>query len=141
MMLDACSEVKLVPSIDPQVATNNTALVGAIIDHANAGAATYGIQLGTLADADATFVVTLDHGDDPALADAAAVTSADLVGTLAGASFTFAEDQKTRKFGYIGGKRYTRLTITPANNSGNAPISAMCILSRLRKGPTSQASA
>jgi hypothetical protein len=34
-------------------------------------------------------------------------------------------------------KRYTRLTITPASNTGNADVSAVAILGMARKGPKS----
>ena len=60
------------------------------------------------------------RGDDSGLSDAAAVADADLIGTEAGASFLFSDDNKVFKIGYKGTKRYVRVTITPANNgAGN----------------------
>ena len=85
------------------------------------------IITGTLADADATFAVTMDEGDVSDLTGSNAVATADMLGTLAAASFTFADDNKVFKIGYIGIKRYVRLTITPSANTGNADIAVVAI--------------
>jgi len=42
-----------------------------------------------------------------------------------------------RKLGYIGGKRYSRLTITPVgNNSGNIFVSCVAIMGHPHIAPT-----
>jgi hypothetical protein len=115
---------------------DNTAFVGAIVDRAKYESLVYVINIGALADADATFTVLLEHGDQPNLSDAAAVPDAQLLGTEALAGFTFADDNKLRKLGYKGPKRYTRLTVTPANNTGNAFVSAVAVLGDGRFNPT-----
>lgn len=74
---------------------------------------------GTLSDADATFTLVFYEGDASDMSDEAAVADADLVGTEAAASFTFADDNKTFRITYRGSKKYVRAKITPANNSGN----------------------
>lgn len=130
------NNIHLVPAIAPQVATDNTALVSAIIDRRGYDSLTFAIQTGTLADTDATFAVTMEHGDASDLTGSTAVTSADLVGTLALAGFTFADDGECRKVGYTGARRYVRITITPTGNTGNAPISAMAILGHAAIAPT-----
>ena len=134
-MRDAATDMKILPAINPVQITDNTAEVGPIIDLANFDKATFNIQTGTLADADATFTALLDEGDAANLSDAAAVADADLVGDEAGGSPTFADDDECRTLGYIGSKRYVRLTITPATNTGLADVAAQCILSGARKGP------
>lgn len=139
-MLDLHNSIKHSRVISPTRVTDNTAQVGQIIDHANFDELEYLIAIGTLADADATFTVLLEEGDASNLSDAAAVADADLLGTEAGAAFTFAHDDQVRKLGYKGAKRYTRLTITPANNAGNADIAAIAVQSRARKGPQSSQS-
>ncbi len=128
-MRDMMNNIHPVPAIAPVVVTDTTAQVSAIIDLQNYDGCTFVIATGTLADADATFAVTLDHGDASNLSDAAAVTAATgLVGTLALAGFTFADDGECRKVGYTGVKRYVRLTITPSANTGNAPLTAIAVL-------------
>ncbi len=59
---------------------------------------------------------------------ATTVADIDLVGTAALASFNFGDDNETRKLGYTGNLRYTRLTITPAANTGNAFVAAIGLL-------------
>jgi hypothetical protein len=50
------------------------------------------------------------------------VAAADLLGTLALASFIFSDDNKCFKIGYRGNKRYVKAIVTPANNTGAANI-------------------
>ena len=114
--------------ISPVSVADNTAEVGQIIDRQGFDGLTYVIATGSLADVDATFTVLLEEGNDSGLSDAAAVADADLLGTEALASFTFTHDDETRKLGYVGDKRYTRLTITPAANASAALFSAVAIL-------------
>ena len=115
---------------------DNTAQVCAIIDRKGYESLTYLILAGTLADADATFAVTMEHGDDSGLSDTAAVAAPDFVGTLALANFQFDDDLEPRKIGYVGAKRYTRLTITPSANSGNAPLAVIALLGNPVSSPT-----
>lgn len=117
-------------------AADNTAQVGQIVDHKGYDSATYVILTGALPDADATFTVLLEEGDDAALADAAAVADDDLVGTEALASFVFSDDNKCFKLGYRGIKRYTRLTITPAANASASLLAAVCIMTDAALLPT-----
>ena len=119
--------------------SDDTAEVSAIIDTLNRESMEFVINLGVLADTDATFAVTMDDGDAANLSDAAAVAASDLLGTLAGASFTFAADDETRHIGYIGPKRYVRMTITPSSNTGSWPVSAMAVLSHARRAPVQAA--
>lgn len=124
--------------------TDNTAQVSQIIDRASFESLEFLINIGTVADADATFTSLVEHGDVANLSDAAAVADTELLGvegndSIAGAYFDFSNDDEVRKIGYKGGKRYVRLTITPANNTGNADIGAMAVLAGARRGPqTSQ---
>lgn len=136
-MRDNYHSLKFVTAVAPVTIADNTPIVGAIIGHAALGfqSVTYAIQTGTLADADATFTVLLEHGDAPNLSDAVPVLDENLIGTEALAGFTFADDAATRKLGYIGDKGFTRLTITPIGNSGSAPVSAMAVLSHANTRP------
>ena len=115
---------------------DNTAQVGAIIDTQGYNSLSFVIITGTLADADATFAVTMDHGNDSGLSDAAAVPADQMAGTLANAGFTFAADSACRKIGYIGSKRYVRLTITPSGNTGAAPLSVVALQGEALEQPT-----
>jgi hypothetical protein len=71
------------------------------------------------------------------MSDAAAVADAQLIGTEALAAFAFGDDNEMRKLGYIGGKRYSRLTITPVgNNSGNIFVSCVAVMGHPHIAPT-----
>lgn len=137
-MRDAMDKMHPVNAIPPAAATTDeTAWVGSIIDGAGYDSLTYVIVTGTETDADATFAVTLEEGNDSGLSDTAAATLF-TGGGLSSASFTFASDHVTRKLGYLGVMRYTRLTITPTNNnSGNAFVAAVAILENPHNAPTS----
>lgn len=122
--------------ISPVSEAGTTALVGQIIDKQGFSSLEYVIATGSIADADATFTVLLEDGDDSGLSDAAAVADAYLLGTEVLAAFQFDDDNETRKLGYIGPKRYTRLTITPVNNASAAVICAIAILGDPANAPT-----
>lgn len=134
------NDFHVVPLFAPLAAQTNsdTARVSAIIDTANYNACEFVLINGTNTDATATFAVTLDEGDNSALSDAAAVSAANLLaGTLALAGFTFADDVECRKFGYLGTKRYVRVTVTPtSNDSGNWFMAGLAILGLPASAPT-----
>lgn len=132
-----CINVKRV--ISPVSSADTTALVGEIIDRQGFDSLTYLIATGSIGDADATFAVLLEESDASNMASATAVADADLLGTEALAGFQFDDDNECRKLGYIGGKRYTRLTITPTANSGTpsgALLAAVAVLGHASIQPT-----
>lgn len=145
-MRDATNNIQLKAVIAPvSGAGDNTAQVGAIIDRQGYDALTYAILTGAIADADVTFTVLLEEGDASNLSDAAAVADADMVSQTAGtapetaAAFQFDDDNEVRKIGYVGSKRYTRLTLTPASNTGAWLIAACAVLSQPSLAPVTQA--
>ncbi len=133
-MRDSISRSIIKRVISAVSVADNTAQVGQIIDHQGHDSAEYDINIGSVADADATFTVLLEEGDAANLADAAAVADADMVSQTAGtapeaaASFQFDSDNQVRRLAYIGSKRYTRMTITPANNTAAALFGVTCRL-------------
>lgn len=134
-MRDLASNITIRAVIPPAVVSDNTAAVSTVIDRRGYDSLTYVIATGTLADADATFTALLEESDASG-SGFTAVADADMIGTEALASFTYADDGAVRKLGYIGHKRYTRLTITPAANSGSAPFSAVAVLGHASARPT-----
>lgn len=135
-MKDLFNHIHPLRVISPVSVADTTAQVGQIIDRQGFESVTYVINTGSLADADATFTVLLEEGDASNLSDAAAVDDKYLLGTEALAGFQFDDDNETRKLGYIGNKRYTRLTINPAANASAALVGAICILGHPNQVPT-----
>lgn len=137
-MRDLMNSIHTVTAIAPVAArTDNTAIVSSIIDTLGYGSATFALAIGTNTDVNATFAVTMDEGDASDLTGSNAVAAADLVGTYALAGYTFGDDTETRKIGYVGNKRYIRLTVTPSgNDSGNIFLAALAILGHPSRRPT-----
>jgi hypothetical protein len=120
---------------------DNTPIVGNWIDRLGFEALTFGILTGNLADADATFTVLVEDASAADKSDAAAVSDDELISQTDGvapeaaAGLDFADDNVTKKIGYIGMKQFVRVTVTPAGNSGAAPIAAIAVLSHAKSRP------
>lgn len=135
---DLMNNVHPVPLIAPVAArTDNTAIVSAIIDTQGYESCTLLLVTGTNTDANATFAVLVEDGDDSGLLDNDAVADEHLLGTEALAGFTFADDVECRKIGYVGNKRYVRMTVTPSgNDSGNIFLAGIAVLGHPALAPT-----
>lgn len=135
--LDLLNRLSVTKVINPAANSNigTTAQVGATIDHANTMGTLYVIQTGTLSDADAVYSVLLEESDNSDMSSSNAVDDVDMITMTSGtapeaaAAFNYADDNSVRRLGYIGSKRYTRLTITPTTtaDSGDTPLSAVAI--------------
>ncbi|WP_296741428.1 hypothetical protein [Mesorhizobium sp.] len=138
-MRDYMNTLHVVRAISPQAArTDNTAIVSQIIDRTGFDGLVFALNIGANTDTNATFAVLVEDGDAANLSDAAAVADDKLTGSEALAGFTAADDDnKVRKIGYVGSKRYVRLTITPTgNDSGNIFVTALALLFGSRYAPT-----
>lgn len=136
-MYDLLNRIDVRRAISPAAATtDNTPIVSQIINLAGYDSCVFALLLGSLADADATFAVTMTHGSQANLSDGVAVPANNIEGSLALASFDFSDDNQERKVGYKGNKQYVQLTITPSNNTGNVFIAATAILGNARYAPT-----
>lgn len=129
MKRDLMNSIHPVVAIAPVVVTDGTAQVSAAIDVRGYRSVTFVILLGTLADTNATWDVTVKEGDTSTQGDHTAVSDDQLVGTEALAGFTFADDGETRKIGYVGSKDYVSIEIDDDTaNTGNAPMAVLAIL-------------
>ena len=135
---DIHNNLHFVPLITPVAArTDDTAIVSAIIDTKGYESAEFVLVTGANTDVNATFAVLVEDGNNSGLSDNVAVADAQLLGTEAGAAFTFADDGECRKIGYLGNKRYVRVTVTPSgNDSGNIFIAGVAVLGNSRNAPT-----
>lgn len=119
----------------PVVETGDTAHSTPVIDTSLYSSVEFYFITGTLADNNATFAVTVAGGDvvdttGTTITDSAAITTG-FIGTLATASFQYNDDNEIHRLGYVGDKRYIKVTVTPSGNGGNAPIACMAV-GRLR---------
>ncbi len=135
-MKDLMNLIDVKRVISPVSVSDTTAQVGQIIDRKGADSLTYLINVGSVADSDATFTVLLEEADASDMTGAAAVADADLIGTEALAGFQYDSDNKVFKLGYKGAKRYTRMTITPVGNASAAVFGACAVLGSLALSPS-----
>lgn len=135
-MRDLHNNILVTRAVSPVSKTGNTAIVGAVIDRAGFESLEYVVTLGTITTAGTTYTALLEEGDAVDMSDAAAVADAHLLGTEALASFVDSEVNTSKRLGYVGNKRYTRLTLTPAGNTGASTISAVAILGHPAIVPT-----
>lgn len=128
-MRDLFHNLDLKRGISPAILTNaDTPFVSQILDTLGLRGAVFGLLIGALTDADATFVVLAEEGDDAALGDNTAIADTNLLGTEALAAPLFSDDNKCFKLGVINNKRYVRVTVTPSgNNSGDVNLAGVWI--------------
>jgi hypothetical protein len=149
---DITNNIDPVTAIAPIAAGygDNTVIRTAIVDTAGCDALTLVIQLGALY-AGMSAAVKLEHGNAANLSDAADVSAEAATEELspgvsqsgltptaeanAGFSQAGGDANTTKKIGYVGGKRYVRGVITPANNGATSYWSATWLRGDLRNRP------
>lgn len=137
MMRDLHNSIKASLAEPPVAAvTNDTAYVSTILDTAGYGSAEFVGIFGTNTDANVTFTVLVEDGDDASLSDNAAVDDAYLLGVEA-MGLDYDDDNKVFKIGYVGPKRYVRVTVTPSGNTGNIFFAAVWLQGHPRVYPQS----
>lgn len=134
-MKDLHNNIAVRRAVSPISQAGNAAIVGAIIDRQGFGSLEYAITLGTITTAGTTYTALLEESAASDMSGSNAVADVDLLGTEALASFVDTEINTSKKLGYIGNKRYTRLTLTPAGNTGASTISAVAVLGHSRLSP------
>ena len=136
MTKDTFHNIKQEVALNPQTIATDTTTVGSIIDTQDWESLVVGLISGTVTDGDYTLL--LEDGDDSALSDASVVADEFLLGTEAGASLTEdTDDGKMTKLGYLGCKRYVRVSVVSTNTSTGGIVGAYSILSHGRYVPDS----
>ncbi len=138
---DLHNEISVRIAIAPQSQSGNITLTGNLIDRKGGSGGAFEIlefviASGAIGTGAATFTATMTHGDLANGSDQVAVASTDLLGTLAGATFTGASPTSTFRVGYIGARRYVTLVITIASNASAALIAALAVLGAPATLPT-----
>jgi hypothetical protein len=126
-------------ALNTQAITTNTTTNGVIIDTLGFESVTFAIQSGTITDG--TYTPTIFESDDSGLSGSNAVDSSFLIPTdgtaLSGAVFSGAADSnKSKRFGYVGHKRYVRISEASTGVTSGGTFSAQVILSNAKSEPT-----
>lgn len=115
--------------------TTNTTTVGEIIDSQGFESMEFIVSSGTITDG--AYALKLEQGDDAALADAADVPAADILGVLTG--FVAADDDTTKRVGSIGKKRYQRLSIVSTGvTTGGTNFSSVAVKGHPHSAPVAE---
>jgi hypothetical protein len=112
------------PALNIQTISSDTTTVGIIIDMQDWEALEFEIFSGAITTG--VFTPKIEDGEDSGLSDAAIVSTDYLLGTIADATFGTADDNVCKQIGYVGKKRYVRLSIV-TTSTGNGVISAIAV--------------
>jgi hypothetical protein len=134
MKKDLYNKILQKVAFNTQAISTDTTTNGEIIDLQGFDSATFIIQSGSLTDG--TYTPLVHEGNESDLSDAGAVADADLIGTEAAAAFSATDDNKSKRIGYVGGKRYIRLSLVSASTSTGGTLSAVAVLSDADIRPT-----
>lgn len=113
------------------IATDTTT-AGIIIDTEGFEALEFLILSGTITLGDAA--ISLQHGDAANLSDATTVDAEEILGS---GVFAVDADDEVRKMGYIGKKRFVRLSIV-TDNSANLTLTSLALLAFAPHQPTAE---
>ena len=117
--------------------TTNTTTVGNIIDTRGYEALEYYIISGSISDG--AYAILIEEGNESDLSDATTVADNELLGTLANAGFTDADDATVKRIGYIGAKRYVRISIVSTGVTSGGTFSALAVQGTASDNPTADA--
>lgn len=134
-MRDFHNNVKAEVALNTSAISTSTTTIGNIIDLQGYGAVEFIIQSGTLTDG--SYTPLIEEGSAADLGDATAVADSNLLGTEAAAAFALADDNVVKKVGYVGNKRYVRLSIVSSAVSTGGTVSAVSVKSRAADKPVS----
>ena len=126
-MRDLHNNIKAQVALDITNISSNTTTNGNIIDMQEFGSVEFILQSGTLTDG--AYALLIEEGDASNLSDATAVADGDLLGTEAGATFAATDDNAVKKIGYIGNKRYVRLSVVSTGTTTGGTVSAVSVKS------------
>ena len=140
-MRDGSSEIKVISAFPYTNIGSATTTAGTVIDTRGFDSLTFAIHVTTNSAAGGSTLYPLLEDDDAVgMGTLETVAAADLVGTIAGATFAITDDDTTKKIGYRGKKRFVRLSIvTTGFGSGACPTYAFAILGEGSQEPNVQA--
>jgi hypothetical protein len=120
-----------VPALNPQTIASDTTTAGAIIDMQGYEALEFFIQSGTITTG--VFTPLLEESDSSTMAGSNVVSTDYTLGLIADATFTVAaaDDNAVKRIGYVGKKRYVRLSMV-TTSTGNGAIGAVAVKGHLK---------
>lgn len=120
-------------ALNLQTISTNTTTNGNIIDVQGFDAFEFYITSGTLTDG--TYAILIQDGEESDLSDAADVTDENLTVTEASVGFADTDDNTIKHIGYIGNKRYVRLSIVSTGTTSGGVFGAVSVQGFPSDGP------
>ena len=118
-MRDAVNNIDVSRGISPVSINNNDLITSRIVDIQGYQGLAIIVGLGSVADTNATFTVKVQDSDTETGSDFEDVALAQLIlKENFPLDFNYDDDNRISAIGYNGWKRYVRVTIQPAGNSG-----------------------
>jgi hypothetical protein len=131
-MQDTHNTFKKVVALTPRAAiATDTTTVGTAIDLQGYESCEFVILSGVLTDG--TYTPLIEESDDNS--SYSAVADADLLSTEAAEAFAATDDAEAHSIGYVGHKRYVRLSIVSAGTTSGGFLAAMAYLGHARHNP------
>lgn len=133
MEYDISTKLNQALAFNTQAIASSTTTVGNILDTQGYEALDLSLVTGTITDGD--YALTIEHGDDSGLSDAATVPAASIIGTLP--AFTEdTDDDSVLHCGYIGKKRYVRVSVVSTNVTSGGTVSVLATFGHPYSAPT-----
>ena len=131
MQFDQANTLTPSAAVNTAAISSSTTTAGNIIDTQGYNALTFILNVG--ARTDGTYTLSIQHGDDSGLSDATTPDASDLVGTTAATAVSTAQTMK--KLGYVGNKRYVKVSVVSTSVTSGATVGVTALLGRPSVGP------
>jgi len=133
MSKDLFNNVNQKIALKVQLVSTDTTTAGEILDRQGYETLTLFPISGILTDG--TYNWLVEDGDDSGLSDAAAVSDDFLLGTEAGLAMALTDDDKVGKIGYVGVKRFVRISVVSTATTTGGTVGAIALLGFARHAP------
>ena len=131
MQFDQANTLTPSAAVNTAAISSSTTTAGNIIDTQGYNALTFILNVG--ARTDGTYTLSIQHGDDSGLSDATTPDASDLVGTTAATAVSTTQTMK--KLGYVGNKRYVKVSVVSTSVTSGATVGVTALLGRPSVGP------
>lgn len=114
-----------------QAISSDTTTVGSIIDTQGNEAVDIALVSATLTDG--SYALSLEHGDDSGLSDAAVVAATDLDADVSTVTLADTDDNAIKIIGYVGKKRYVRINVVSTGTTSGGTVGGLVVFGRPRR--------
>ncbi len=120
------SNIKALSALDIQAITTDVTTDGNVIDMQGFSSLEFILFSGTLTDG--SYTPLIEESDEITFGgEETPVADSDLTKTEASVAFADSDDDTVKKIGYIGGKRFVRMTLVSASTSTGGTIGCLAI--------------